>query len=275
MKYALITGASGGLGGAACDLFLARGYRVFGLNRSLPKEEKKGLTIIPTDITDRRAVEAAFEKVKAETDRLDVIVNTSGIMFMGSFIEEPAERLQNIFNVNVFGMCLVNEVFLPLVERGKGRIINFSSEYGTYTTVPFNGFYTLTKHAVEVYSEGLRRELCYLGIPVIVIRPGAFKTKMESSTAEIFAGICQKTTHYQGVLKKLSGMLEGGTKNAKDPRCSQRSCFGRRRRRSPSACINATTTWASSCSPNSPRAWWTASSICSSTTKKLKIAKEA
>lgn len=126
MKCALITGASGGLGGAACDLFLARGYRIFGLNRSLPKEEKRGLTVIPTDITDRRAV--------------------------------------------------------------------------------------------EVYSEGLRRELCYLGIPVIVIRPGAFKTKMESSTAEIFAGICQKTTHYRGVLKKLSGMLEGGTKNAKDPK---------------------------------------------------------
>lgn len=114
-------------------------------------------------------------------------------------------------------MVRINRLFFPLVEKEKGRFIDFSSEYGTYQVVPFNAFYITNKHAEESYSDGLRRELKYIGIPVVTIRPGAFKTEMENSTSSIFIAITDKSTHYKGVLKKMGPILEGGTKNAKKP----------------------------------------------------------
>ena len=136
---------------------------------------------------------------------------------IGSLVAEPMEKLERMLKVNVCCMYLINEIFLPLIEKGKGRIINFSSEYGTYTAVPFNGFYTITKRAVETYSDVLRREVNYIGIPVITVRPGAFKTNMEKSIEQAFEAICEKTTHYKKPLTKFKSMLASGTKGAKKP----------------------------------------------------------
>lgn len=85
--------------------------------------------------------------------------------------------------------------------RKKGRFIDYSSEYGIYLVVPFNAFYTTNKHTEESYSDGLRRELKYIGIPVVTIRSGSFKTEMENSTSSIFKAITDKSTHYKVVLK--------------------------------------------------------------------------
>ena len=95
----------------------------------------------------------------------------------------------------------INRLFFPLVEKEEGRFIDFSIEYGTYLVVPFNAFYITNKHAEESYSDGLIRELKYVGIPVVTIRLGAFKTEMENSTSSIFIAINDKSTHYKVVLK--------------------------------------------------------------------------
>ena len=97
----------------------------------------------------------------------------------------------------------INRLFFLLVEKEKGRFIDFSSEYGIYQVVPFNAFYITNKHAEESYSDGLRRELKYIGIPVVTIRPGTFKTEMENSTSSFFKAINDKSTHYRGNCKTL------------------------------------------------------------------------
>ena len=216
-KYALVTGTSGGIGKATALRLLEAGYTVFGCNRRKSEIDHENFYGIVMDISSSESVKAAYTEIAAVTDRLDAIINISGIMFMGALIEEDAERMAQILNVNVVGMCRVNNTFLPMVEKAKGRILNCSSEYGTYATVPFNTFYTTSKHAVESYSDGLRRELRFLGIPVITVRPGAFKTDMEKSTADIFRAITEKSTHYRSILGKMESMLVDGTKNAKDP----------------------------------------------------------
>ncbi len=99
------------------------------------------------------------------------------------------------------GMESVNRLFSPLIEKEKGRFIDFSSEYGTYLVVPFNAFHITNKHAEESYSDGLRRELKYNDISVVTIRPGSFKTEMENSTSSIFIAINDKSIHYKVVLK--------------------------------------------------------------------------
>lgn len=217
MKYALITGVCGGLGDATATLLVKNGYQVFGIDLMLPKEPKDGITYYSADITSREQVEKAKDEILKVTDHLDVIINVAGIMMMGSLIEEHAEKLIKMMNINVGGMALMNEIFAEMIIKGKGRIINFSSEYGTYTTVPFNAFYTITKHAVESYSDGLRRELKYIHIPVITIRPGAFKTNMEKGASSNFERICANTTHYKKSLTKMSSLLGDETKSAKDP----------------------------------------------------------
>ena len=98
-------------------------------------------------------------------------------------------------------MVRINRLFFPLVEKEKGKLIDFSSEYGIYQVVPFNAFYITNKHAEESYSDGLRRELKYNGIPVVTIKPVALKTEMENSTSAIFKAITDNSTHYKGVLK--------------------------------------------------------------------------
>lgn len=216
-KYALVTGTSGGIGKVTALRLLEAGYVVFGCNRRKSAIAHESFHGIVMDISNSESVQAAFEEISNVTDRLDVIINISGIMFMGALIEEDAERMEQILNINVVGMCRVNNTFFPMVEKANGRIINCSSEYGTYATVPFNAFYTTSKHAVESYSDGLRRELRFLSIPVITVRPGAFKTDMEKSTAEIFRAITEKSTHYRQILSKMESMLVDGTKNAKDP----------------------------------------------------------
>lgn len=217
MKYVLVTGTSGGIGKALALRLLDGGYTVFGCNRRPSLIEHPHFHAVTMDVSDEGSVLAAFKKISPITDRLDAVVNVSGIMFMGSLIEEPAGRLEQIMNVNLFGMDRVNRIFFPMIEKGRGRILNFSSEYGTYAVVPFNAFYTASKHAVESYSDGLRRELKYLGIPVITIRPGAFKTDMEKSTTDIFTQITEKSVHYKAIFAKMTPLLANGTKNAKDP----------------------------------------------------------
>lgn len=217
MKYALITGAAGGIGSATAKRAIDGGFFVFGLDvaEKCPIESHN-FCYIKCNITSDESVENAKAEVLKTTDHLDCIVNIAGVMTMGSFIEKPASVFQRMMDINVIGMCRVNNVFFPLAEKCKGRIINFSSEYGTYTTVPFNGFYTATKHAVEVYSDGLRRELRYIGMDVATVRPGAFRTNMEKSTADIFDKLNKETTHYKTTLAKITPMLTGSTKKTKD-----------------------------------------------------------
>lgn len=153
------------------------------------------------DITNEESVKKGLKEVSKAVSSLRAVVNVSGVMFMGSLIEEGEGRLNQIMQVNLMGIERVNRLFFPLVEKEKGRFINFSSEYGTYQVVPFNAFYITNNHAVESYSDGLRRELKYNGIPVITIRPGAVKIEMENSTSSIFIAINDKSTHYKVVLK--------------------------------------------------------------------------
>jgi NAD(P)-dependent dehydrogenase (short-subunit alcohol dehydrogenase family) len=114
-------------------------------------------------------------------------------------------------------MNRVDTLFFPLLERAKGRIINISSEYGKFCALPFNGLYTASKYAVEAYSDSLRRELGYLGMKVVTIRPGSFATPMTAGTGPEFDRLVDSSEHFAGIYKKLRPMMVNATKNAADP----------------------------------------------------------
>ena len=215
MKYAFITGAAGGLAGACVEkLCLDENWTIFaaditekGLDTLVERTNDRVIPVV-LDITSEASCEAAADKVRTFTSTLDVVVNAAGIHTMASLVEaDPVSTIARMIDINVMGMIRVNKALFPLIEAGKGRIINFSSECGWEKPQPFNTPYAITKYAVEAYTIGLRRELNFLGIDVVKIQPGSFKTGMHNQATAGYDKILQTTEHYKPVLTVLKPLM--------------------------------------------------------------------
>ncbi len=220
-KSVFITGGAGGLGGATARYLAERNWRVFAADcvedalELIGKE--KHITPLHLDVTDRDSVAAAAEQVAGEVDGLDGLVNFAGILAVGSLIELEEEALARVLEVNVMGTFRVNQALFPLVHAGKGRIINISSETGWQSGMPFNGAYAMSKHAIEAYSDSLRRELMFLDVPVIKIQPGPFKTEMVAGIERNFSRAAEKSPHFHDLLTRIKGMTVHEQEKANDP----------------------------------------------------------
>lgn len=84
--------------------------------------------------------------------------------------------------------------------------------------MPIHGFYPVSKHALETYNDSLRRELSALGIKVIAIRPGAFKTSMQQGIITQFNQLVEETTHFKRILIKMKSLMINELNKAKDPK---------------------------------------------------------
>ncbi|KAK3108987.1 hypothetical protein FSP39_020318, partial [Pinctada imbricata] len=106
------------------------------------------------------------------------LINNAGISGISGFIESiRSEQYLSAFRVNFFGMVDVTKTLLPLLRKGEGRIINTSS-YAGKVGGPYFAPYFSSKHAVESFSDSLRRELYHDNVSVHIIEPGAFKTNV-------------------------------------------------------------------------------------------------
>jgi len=221
MKTALVTGAGGGLGHATAERLVSNGWRVFAADISdeMLRSSRHDPSLVPVlmDVTDDESIQSAYDAVRSETDRLDGVVNFAGIMGVGSLTDIPEERLARILDVNVMGTYRVNKRFFPLVEAARGRIVNISSETGWQSAAPFNGPYAMSKHAIEAYSTALRRELALLGVKVITIQPGAFRTDMVAGIEKAFTAAEAETPKFAPVLRKLKSLAGKEIESARDP----------------------------------------------------------
>ena len=213
VKDLLLTGAAGGLGELAAKALAARGWRVFALDTNQRKldalGEVPGILPIRTDITRDEDIQAAVHTVLQHTDALQAVVNFAGISGFFSLVEgESMPAFERMMQVNMLGMARINRAFIDLVERGKGRIVNCSSSAGWTTVQPFNGAYAASKRAVEAYSDGLRRELMFVGIPVIKIQPGPFRTGMVNGLDADFQRTLEGTTRFGPVLTRLRPLMD-------------------------------------------------------------------
>jgi NAD(P)-dependent dehydrogenase (short-subunit alcohol dehydrogenase family) len=179
----VVTGASTGIG-AACALDCAsRGMMVFaGVRDPLAGEAlaaKGGPSLIPItlDVTDEPSITRSVEVVQRVVGEagLGGLVNNAGIA-VGSPLEViPLSELRKQLEVNVIGQIAVTQAFLPLLRRGRGRIVNMGSIAGR-GTIPLLGPYSASKHALEALTDALRMELQPWGIQVSIIEPGAIAT---------------------------------------------------------------------------------------------------
>jgi NAD(P)-dependent dehydrogenase (short-subunit alcohol dehydrogenase family) len=215
MKYALLTGAAGGLAGACVEeLSKDPGWTVFAADivekglEDLRERTNERVIPIVLDITSIESCEAAAAKIEEIAGRLDVVVNAAGIHTMSSLVEgNVSATIEKMININVLGMIRLNKALFPLIKKSGGRIINFSSECGWEKPQPFNTPYAITKYAVEAYTMGLRRELNFLGIDVVKIQPGSFKTGMHNQATAGYEKLLETTEYYKPVLTVLKPLM--------------------------------------------------------------------
>jgi len=195
----IITGVSTGIGYELAKKFAQKGYQVLGSVRkledagSLMDQYPDNFLPLVFDVTDYAAIDLAAIEVKQllKGEPLVGLINNAGIAITGTVCDLEMEEYQRQFDVNFFGLIRVTQVFLPLLGaeinfRGKpGRILNISSAAGKIG-FPFMSPYCSSKHAVEGFSESLRRELMHLKIEVVVIGPTAIKTPIwDKSDVEV------------------------------------------------------------------------------------------
>ena len=207
MNYVLLTGAQGGLGLATRKRLIEAGYHVIGVDIVDYKEEITNYTYFKCDLTSSKEVDKLFDKVNEITKKLFAIVNLVGMFKFQSLVEGSEEDFRKIFEVNFFSIYLVNKRFLEMLDD-KSRIINMSSEEAKYSPQPFTGYYSITKCTLDMYNDVLRRECNYLGIKVIKIIGGSFKTKMLTKVGEEYEVLVKNSKRFVQPLTKLKGMMD-------------------------------------------------------------------
>jgi NAD(P)-dependent dehydrogenase (short-subunit alcohol dehydrogenase family) len=185
----LVTGASTGIGRACANRFAELGYRTFaGVRKPCDGEALKAhssgkLEPVVLDVTRPESIDGALAAVGDQP--LSGLVNNAGIATLGPLELLSTDALRKQFEVNVIGLVAVTQAFLPLLRRGRGRIVNIGSIAGR-SALPGSGAYDSSKFAVEAITDVLRMELHGCGISVSLIEPGAIATPVwEKSLREV------------------------------------------------------------------------------------------
>jgi NAD(P)-dependent dehydrogenase (short-subunit alcohol dehydrogenase family) len=241
MKQALITGGMGGLGKVTSGYLVSRGWHVFAadvIRENAGIRQHPQITPVYTDITNETSVNDTLTFISGRTDGLDAIINLAGILVIGSVVEIPTREIERIMNINLLGSYRINKAFLPLLLKRKGRIINVSSETGWQTAAPFNGPYSMSKYALEAYSDALRRELCLLGIRVIKVQPGAFKTGLSKQVEDLFSNALKSTLLFRENISAAIDLVSNVYEKANDPERFAHIVFKSLKVRNPKTCYS-------------------------------------
>lgn len=183
-KRILVTGASGAVGYATCEILAARGHRVAGTMRSRRGKntqladalEALGVAVVEMDVTDAASVDACVAVTLEALGGLDVVFNNAGIGSYGIQELFTADEMHRVFDVNVYGVQRVMRAVLPhLRGQGSGTIVYTSSLIGR-VSIPFYATYCASKWALEAVAQSYRAELARFGIDSFIVEPGALPT---------------------------------------------------------------------------------------------------
>lgn len=177
-----ITGCSTGFGRHLATAVLKHGWRAVVSARDtasiedLARAHPDKVLALPVDVTDAGQIAAAVESAEARFGRIDVLVNNAGYGYLAAIEEGEDAPVRAMFDTNVFGLVAMTKAVLPgMRARRTGTIVNLSS-IGGLTSFAATGYYHATKFAVEGLSASLALEVEPLGLHVIVVEPGPFRT---------------------------------------------------------------------------------------------------
>jgi len=177
-----VTGASSGFGRAVTEAALADGDRVVAAVRrpelvaDLVAAQPDRFAAVELDVTDQARIPAAVAAATNRFGRIDVLVNNAGQGMVGAVEENTDAELRGLFDVNFFAPTeLIRNVLPEMRARRSGAIVQMSSYCGQASYPGFSA-YCASKFATEAITESLAAEAGPLGIRVLLVEPGAFRT---------------------------------------------------------------------------------------------------
>jgi NAD(P)-dependent dehydrogenase (short-subunit alcohol dehydrogenase family) len=221
-KNILITGASSGFGQLMAIALVDKGYKVWASMRNLEgknsakAEELRNniqtgsgtLELMELDVTNTLSVKKAIDRIRETDGRLDVIVNNAGVGSKALLEDFTEEMLNNLFDVNVYGVFRVTKAALPMMKDQKdGLVINISSGLGRYCLPTFT-YYNASKWALEALAQSWRYEFAPLGIDCVLVEPGAFPTTGFKGNMEAFSVDASSKAAEYGNLFKMHSNFE-------------------------------------------------------------------
>jgi NAD(P)-dependent dehydrogenase (short-subunit alcohol dehydrogenase family) len=212
-RAVLVTGASSGIGRRTAELLAAEGFFVYATARSdedlAALDALENVAAIRLDVRAPDQIEAAVRTVREAGRGLYGLINNAGVAVVAPLIEMREADLAFQLEVNVFGPFRLTQAFAPLLIESQGRVLTTGSISGTVTW-PMGGAYTMSKHAVEAFTDTLALELAPFGVSVGVIDPGNYRSEIMASTRQrlLDAGYTGEGSRYEGQMERL---LQGPT----------------------------------------------------------------
>jgi NADP-dependent 3-hydroxy acid dehydrogenase YdfG len=186
-KVALVTGASSGIGAAAATALAAAGAtvamsarrrdRLDELVQQIETAGGKALALAGDMMVEAEAI-AAVEDTVAKFGRIDILVNSAGVMQAGGIENADMDLFRKVFDINLFASLYTAKAAVAhMLKQGGGDIINVSSMAGRKGG-PFTSAYSGSKHALNAMTDGMRQELGGKNIRCTILMPGATETEV-------------------------------------------------------------------------------------------------
>jgi short-subunit dehydrogenase len=174
--------------------------------------------VLALDVTVADQIAQAVQAAEQHFGRIDLLVNNAGIGYFGSFEESDLSAVRRMFDINVWGLTEMTRAVLPGMRKQRsGTIVNLSS-IGGIAAFPALSFYNATKFAVEALSEALSHEVALLGIKVLLVEPGPFRTDWAGRSADEAKAVIADYEATAGARQKLirgyNGKQPGDPKRA-------------------------------------------------------------
>jgi len=188
-RVALVVGGAGGIGAAIAEAFCVEGATVVVADRSAKAAQETAQAVgaagsVALDVTAQASVDAAVQEVLAAHGRIDILVNSAGILTEAPLIEMSLEQWQQTIDIDLTGIFLACRAVVPhMVARGQGRVINIASQLGIKGGRGLT-HYSAAKAGVLGLTKALALEVAEHGVLVNAIAPGPVHTALLAGITE-------------------------------------------------------------------------------------------
>ncbi|MTV82272.1 SDR family NAD(P)-dependent oxidoreductase [Secundilactobacillus folii] len=207
-RVIFITGASSGMGYAATVLFAQHGWEVYASARRVEKiPTGDGIHPMYLDVTDAESRQKFVADALTDSQQINVLLNNAGYGEFGPLEEVGLDKVKKQLDTNLVGLSELTKLVLPRMrEQGYGRIINNSSIGGDIYS-PLGGWYYVTKHGLNVWSDVLDTEIRQFGLQSIIIEPGGTESAWTDIAMENALENLKPNSPYQKLTSEAKRLL--------------------------------------------------------------------
>jgi short-subunit dehydrogenase len=210
-KVVVITGASSGIGLEISKYLSQKGYVVYGISRS--KVHDKYIKSIQADVTNYEQLTQVYQDIFDVEGHIDCLINNAGMGISGSIEDTSIEDAKYLMDVNFMGVFYSTKAMIPFLRASNSaKIINMSS-VAARLSIPFQGFYSSSKAAINAFSESLNIELSPFNIEVCSVMPGDIRTGFTKNRKKNLI----EGKHYIKRVEKSVAVMEKDEQNGMDP----------------------------------------------------------